>query len=71
MTSSDQPEPIRFVAYFRVSTKAQGQSGLGMGAQQAAVDGYLATLPDAEIVASFTEVESGKRYKRAWAIASV
>ena len=44
----------KYVAYFRVSTDKQGQSGLGLEAQQAAVQGY-----SADIVHSFTEIESG------------
>ncbi len=31
----------RFVAYYRVSTAKQGQSGLGLEAQKAAVESYL------------------------------
>lgn len=51
----------RFVAYYRVSTERQGKSGLGLEAQQSAVAGFLA---GAEPVASFTEIESGKRNER-------
>ena len=54
-----------FVAYFRVSTAAQGRSGLGLEAQQAAVAAFLAAkAADATLLASFTEVESGKRDDR-------
>jgi DNA invertase Pin-like site-specific DNA recombinase len=52
----------KFVAYFRVSTVRQGQSGLGLEAQQAAVQRFL--RPDAQLVTSFTEVESGKKNER-------
>ena len=31
----------KFVAYYRVSTRKQGKSGLGLGAQQEAVRTYL------------------------------
>jgi len=50
-----------FVAYFRVSTDRQGRSGLGLEAQQKAVRDYLA---GGQIVAEFTEIESGKRNAR-------
>ena len=52
-----------FIAYYRVSTARQGQSGLGLEAQEVAVAGYLSTH-DGELVASFTEIESGKRKTR-------
>ena len=45
----------QYVAYYRVSTKRQGQSGLGLEAQQALVAPYADS-----ILHSFTEVESGK-----------
>jgi DNA invertase Pin-like site-specific DNA recombinase len=53
----------KFVAYYRVSTARQGKSGLGIEAQRAAVATYL-NGGDWSIVASFTEVESGKRSDR-------
>lgn len=55
---------MRFVAYYRVSTQRQGQSGLGLEAQQAAVDSYLASQQGAELIASYQEVESGKNNNR-------
>jgi len=45
----------KYIAYYRVSTKAQGQSGLGLDAQKNLVAPYAD-----EIMHSFTEVESGK-----------
>jgi DNA invertase Pin-like site-specific DNA recombinase len=51
------------IAYYRVSTQRQGQSGLGLDAQQFAVNNY-ARSNDATIVSEFTEVESGKRNSR-------
>ncbi|GAA4431771.1 recombinase family protein [Pontibacter saemangeumensis] len=48
-----------YVAYYRVSTKAQGQSGLGLEAQRAAVRRFV--KPGEAILEEFTEVESGKR----------
>jgi DNA invertase Pin-like site-specific DNA recombinase len=53
----------KFVVYYRVSTARQGKSGLGIEAQRAAVATYL-NGGDWKIVASFTEVESGKRSDR-------
>src|SRR5712691_10344470 len=53
----------RFVSYLRVSTDRQGQSGLGIEAQRAAVASYLTGF-GAEPVAEFVEVESGKRVDR-------
>lgn len=54
---------MKAVAYFRVSTAAQGRSALGLEAQQSAVAEF-ATQRGAEILASFVEVESGKRNDR-------
>ncbi len=53
-----------FVAYYRVSTNRQGQSGLGLDAQRQAVRDYLLGQPEAELIAEHTEVESGKRSDR-------
>lgn len=51
------------IPYYRVSTQKQGRSGLGLEAQQAAVEAFCLqhglTLDQA-----FTEVESGKRADR-------
>ncbi len=48
------------VAYYRVSTQKQGRSGLGLEAQEAAVAAY-ASAAGCAVVASYTEVETGKR----------
>jgi DNA invertase Pin-like site-specific DNA recombinase len=53
----------RFVAYYRVSTAEQGRSGLGLEAQQAAVQNYL-NGRTWELVGEFTEVESGRKSER-------
>jgi len=53
----------RVAAYYRVSTEAQGRSGLGLEAQRRAVFA-LCDSRGWEIVAEFTEVESGKRNNR-------
>jgi DNA invertase Pin-like site-specific DNA recombinase len=47
------------VAYYRVSSKKQGQSGLGLEGQRAAVQTF-AKAEGFEIIAEFTEVETGK-----------
>jgi DNA invertase Pin-like site-specific DNA recombinase len=52
----------RFVAYYRVSTERQGRSGFGLEAQQAAVASFINS--GTELVAAFTEIESGKRNER-------
>jgi DNA invertase Pin-like site-specific DNA recombinase len=53
----------RFVAYYRVSTDRQGQSGLGLDAQRKAIADYL-NGGAWELVGEFTEVESGKKSER-------
>lgn len=50
------------IAYYRVSTDRQGKSGLGLAAQKEAVQNHLGS--DADIIASYTETESGKRDDR-------
>ncbi len=49
----------KFVAYVRVSTTRQGQSGLGLEAQREAVERYL-NGGDWQLLETFTEVETGK-----------
>ena len=53
-----------YVAYFRVSTNKQGVSGLGLEAQQASVDRFLANTPNSRLLDSFTDVKSGRRNDR-------
>lgn len=54
---------MNFIAYFRVSTQKQGQSGLGLDAQKSAVATF-AKGNNGRILASYTEIESGKRADR-------
>lgn len=55
---------MKAVAYYRVSTAAQGRSGLGLEAQQQAVES-LCTARGWHLVAPpYTEIESGKRADR-------
>lgn len=51
------------IGYVRVSTKGQGESGLGLEAQEAAIDSYAAQC-GAEVIRMYTEVESGKKAAR-------
>jgi DNA invertase Pin-like site-specific DNA recombinase len=47
----------KYVIYYRVSTKKQGESGLGLDSQRAYVEHFYAGR---DIIGEFTEVQSGK-----------
>jgi DNA invertase Pin-like site-specific DNA recombinase len=51
--------PRTFIAYYRVSTAKQGRSGLGLEAQQAAIDGFLRP-GDRLLQPTYVEIESGR-----------
>jgi DNA invertase Pin-like site-specific DNA recombinase len=50
-----------YVAYYRVSTQKQGQSGLGLEAQKKMVEDFC---KGGGVLASFTDIESGKNNLR-------
>ncbi|WP_040820393.1 recombinase family protein [Thalassobium sp. R2A62] len=52
----------QFIKYYRVSTRSQADSGLGLSAQQRDIDLYLSTYAETpwEVLAEFTDVQSGK-----------
>jgi len=52
---------MKYVAYYRVSTKKQGASGLGLDAQVKAVADFA---KNGELIAEFREVESGSKDSR-------
>lgn len=56
----------KYVSYYRVSTKKQGDSGLGLAAQERDIQLYFENYSGVpyEVVASFVEVESGTNSER-------
>ena len=57
-----------FVSYLRVSTRRQGESGLGLEAQRQAVFAYT---NGGRLLAEYLEVESGKRNDRPQLLAAL
>lgn len=52
----------KYVAYYRVSTQRQGESGLGLSAQKDAVKRFIKRQDT--LLAEFTDIESGKSNTR-------
>jgi DNA invertase Pin-like site-specific DNA recombinase len=52
----------QFVLYYRVSTRRQGDSGLGLDAQRRDIELYLNTFAEVpfEVLEEFTDIRSGK-----------
>jgi DNA invertase Pin-like site-specific DNA recombinase len=48
----------KFIAYYRVSRKSQGESGLGIAAQKATVASYV-KAQGGELLDEYTEIETG------------
>ncbi|MCK8495882.1 recombinase family protein [Spirosoma sp. RP8] len=57
-----ESQSLSYIAYYRVSTKQQGQSGLGLEAQRNQVLQFIGSK--ARLVREFVEVESGKQDSR-------
>ena len=53
---------MEYVVYYRVSTKKQGKSGLGLAAQKIQVTNFL--KDDDSILSEFTDIDSGKNDNR-------
>ncbi|WP_133655968.1 recombinase family protein, partial [Hymenobacter sp. UV11] len=62
------PAP-RYIPYYRVSTVRQGQSGLGLEAQQAAVRAFV--QDPTRLLGEYVEIESGKKNQRPQLLAAL
>lgn len=61
--SGQRDTRVRLIAYMRVSTAKQGQSGLGLAAQRSSVEAYAGSV-NQPIIAEYVEVESGGKADR-------
>ncbi|MBV7440474.1 recombinase family protein [Weeksellaceae bacterium TAE3-ERU29] len=52
----------KYIAYYRVSTQKQGQSGLGLQSQKTSVLNFITDKHS--LIASYTDIESGKNNSR-------
>lgn len=53
----------KFVAYYRVSTQEQGDSGLGLASQKSSIQTYIDSI-NGELITEYTDVETGKNNNR-------
>lgn len=53
----------KFVAYYRVSTKEQGISGLGLDSQKKSIHDYVKSIKGV-VLSEYTDVETGKNNNR-------
>lgn len=53
---------MKYICYYRVSTKVQGKSGLGLSDQKQIVERFINDSD--EIILEFTELESGRKNER-------
>ena len=61
---------MKYVAYYRCSTQKQNKSGLGLEAQKKMVADFVA-VNGGELVAEYTEVESGSKSERPELLAAI
>lgn len=59
----------KYVAYYRVSTEEQGNSGLGLAAQRTAVKNFITA--NGELVGEYQDIESGASEKREGMLAAI
>ncbi|MBO6603676.1 MAG: recombinase family protein [Roseicyclus sp.] len=65
-SKTSKPAKKRYVIYRRVSTKRQGDSGLGLEAQDRDIALFLENYSDVpyEVIGTFTDIQSGKHASR-------
>jgi len=54
---------MKYVTYCRVSTKEQGESGLGLEAQKSVINNFV-SKSGGEVISSYTDIESGANNNR-------